>query len=168
MYRRYGAGATSLGGWCPSEVPPDLTIPARWQIPVRIDMSRVVARREHTSAALYISAREGCGLADRSGLIHWRCDAAGHQQAPDGRTADTLTVHDGKWAYCPGDVAAKDHVWTATGGVQIEMLRRGSPTISLDLDMRPVTPTGTAAASRKAAARSGGTPTARKRATPQG
>ena len=131
-------------------------------------MSRVVARREHTSAALYISAREGCGLADRSGLIHWRCDAAGHQEAPDGRTADTLTVHDGKWAYCPGDVAAKDHVWTATGGVQIEMLRRGSPTISLDVDTGSVTRPGAAAARPRAAARSGGTTTARKRATPQG
>jgi len=100
-------------------------------------------------------------------LIHWHCDAAGHQEAPDGRTADTLTVHDGKWAYCPGDVAAKDHVWTATGGVQIEMLRRGSPTISLDVDTGSVTP-GAAAARPRAAARSGGTTTARKRATPQG
>ena len=74
-------------------------------------------------------------MADQSGLIHWRCDAAGHQQAPNGRTADTLTVHDGQWAYCPRDVAASGHVWTATNGVLIEMLRRSSPTISLDVDV---------------------------------
>ena len=104
-------------------------------------------------------------MAEHSGLIHWRCDAAGHQQA-EGRTADTLTVHDGQWAYCPRDVAADDHAWTATGGVQIELLRRGSPTISLDVDLKPAS-RPTAAAPGRAPARAGGT-TARKRATPRG
>lgn len=101
-------------------------------------------------------------MAEQSGLIHWRCDAAGHQQ-PDGRTVDTLTVHDGKWAYCPRDVAADDHAWTATGGVQIELLRRGSPTISLDADVQPAARPASATPAR---ARAGGTP--RKRATPRG
>lgn len=80
-----------------------------------------------------------------------------------GRTADTLTVHDGKWSYCPMDIREKEHAWESTGGVRIELLRRGSPTISLDLDVRPhlgtkspSTPAGTPAGTS-----SGGT--ARKR-----
>lgn len=77
------------------------------------------------------------GLSEQTGLIHWRCEAAGHQQGLEGRTADTLTVHDGRWAYCPMDVTANGHDWNETGGVRIEMLRRGSPIIDLDLDVRP-------------------------------
>lgn len=76
-------------------------------------------------------------MADGTGLIYFRCAALDHQKGVDGRTADTLTVHEGKWSYCPHDVRAKDHEWIATGGMQIEMLRRGSPTINLDLDVRP-------------------------------
>lgn len=72
-----------------------------------------------------------------SGLIHYRCTASGHQQGVAGRTADTLTVHESKWSYCPMDIRAKDHQWEPTGGVPIESLRRGSPTINLDLDVRP-------------------------------
>lgn len=79
----------------------------------------------------------GEGLAQESGLIHYRCTAAAHQQGVEGRTADTLTVHDGKWSYCPKDIREKDHVWESTGGIRIELLRRGSPTINLDLDVRP-------------------------------
>lgn len=106
-------------------------------------------------------------MPEQSGLIHWRCDAAGHQQAPAGRTADTLTVHDGLWAYCPRDVAADGHAWISTGGVQIELLRRGAPTISLDADVEPRATPAKSAARGRAAERAGGT-TARKRATPRG
>ena len=107
----------------------------------------------------------GEGLAQESGLIHYRCTAATHQQGVEGRTADTLTVHDGKWSYCPKDIREKDHTWESTGGIRIELLRRGSPTINLDLDVRPhvgtkpaSTPAGTSSSSSN-----GGT--ARKRTT---
>ena len=100
-----------------------------------------------------------------SGLIHYRCAAPTHQHGVDGRTADTLTVHEGKWSYCPRDIRAQDHTWEPTGGVRIELLRRGSPTIDLDLDVRghlgtkaPSTPGAPAAG-----ASNGGT--ARKRTT---
>ena len=76
-------------------------------------------------------------MAQESGLIHYRCAAPSHQQGVEGRTADTLTVHEGKWSYCPKDIRATDHLWQPTGGVRIELLRRGSPTINLDLDVRP-------------------------------
>lgn len=79
----------------------------------------------------------GTVLAQESGLIHYRCSAPAHQQGVEARTADTLTVHEGKWAYCPKDIREKDHVWEPTGGIRIELLRRGSPTINLDLDVRP-------------------------------
>ena len=72
-----------------------------------------------------------------------------------------VKVHEGKWSYCPRDIRAKDHVWEPTGGVRIELLRRGSPTINLDLDVRPhvgaKTPAGPSGATTN-----GGTP--RKRA----
>ena len=114
-------------------------------------------------------ARRGKSLAEQSGLIHWRCDAAGHQQAPAGRTADTLTVHDGRWAYCPKDVAATGHQWKETGGVRIELLRRASPQIDLDLDIGPVANGGspaTASPRRTVSRVAGGTAT-RKRTTPK-
>lgn len=96
-----------------------------------------------------------------SGLIHYRCTAPGHQQGAEGRTADTLTVHEGKWSYCPMDVRAKEHRWEPTGGVQIEMLRRGSPTINLDLDVRPHVP------GAKPAAQSDSTTTRKRTPTPK-
>ena len=109
-------------------------------------------------------------MQDQSGLIHWRCEAAAHRQGADGRTPDTLTVRDGSWAYCPMDVAATGHDWKNTGGVRIEMLRRGSPTIDLDLDIGP--PVDRASSTEgprgRAAARAGGGTTTRKRTTPKG
>jgi len=76
-------------------------------------------------------------LDQDSGLIHYRCTAPSHQHSVEGRTADTLTVHEGKWSYCPMDIRANDHQWQPTGGVRIELLRRSYPRISLDLDIRP-------------------------------
>ncbi len=105
-------------------------------------------------------------LAQGSGLIHYRCTASTHQQGVEGRTADTLTVHEGKWSYCPKDIREKDHVWQPTGGIRIELLRRGSPTINLDLDVRPhvgTKPASTPAGPSSPSVSNGGTP--RKRAT---
>ena len=99
-----------------------------------------------------------------SGLIHYRCTAPSHQHGVEGRTADTLTVHEGKWSYCPKDIRANDHTWQPTGGIRIELLRRGSPTINLDLDVRPHvgTKAPSTPAGPSAGTSSGGT--ARKRA----
>lgn len=107
-------------------------------------------------------------MAQESGLINYRCTAPSHQQGVEGRTADTITVHEGKWSYCPMDIRATGHEWQPTGGVRIELLRRGSPTINLDLDVRPHL--GSKASSTPAdqvtTGASGNGGTARKRTTP--
>ena len=76
-------------------------------------------------------------MADGTALIYFRCAVPSHQNGVAGRTADTLTIHEGKWSYCPFDIGVGGHDWQDTGGMRIEMLRRGSPTINLDLDVRP-------------------------------
>lgn len=101
-------------------------------------------------------------MLEQTGLIHWRCDAAAHQQGVDGRTPDTLTVHDGRWAYCPLDAGAPGHDWKPTGGVRIELLRRATPIIDLDAAPQPPAKTPSAPAARDAAA---GT-AAKKRTSP--
>lgn len=103
-----------------------------------------------------------------SGLIHYRCTASGHQQGVAGRTADTLTVHESKWSYCPMDIRAKDHQWEPTGGVPIESLRRGSPTINLDLDVRPHVPSAKPAAQTGATARPSSAASSAKKRAPKG
>lgn len=105
-------------------------------------------------------------MSEHTNLIQFRCDSAAHQHGLGGRTADTLTVHDGKWAYCPMDVAAADHDWKDTGGVRIEMLRRGSPRIDLDLDVGPHVDLSRPGGSPRG--RTAGGTTTRKRATPKG
>lgn len=102
-----------------------------------------------------------------SGLIHYRCTAPGHQQGAVGRTADTLTVHESKWSYCPMDIRAKGHQWEPTGGVAIETLRRGSPTINLDLDVRPHVPPVKAAAPDRATARPASAASSAKKRAPK-
>lgn len=56
-------------------------------------------------------------------LIYFRCVNAKHQEAR-GNESDTLTIHDGKWAYCPHDIRVKGHEWEATGGVTLDDARR--------------------------------------------
>lgn len=90
-------------------------------------------------------------MLEQTGLIHWRCDAAAHQQGIDGRTPDTLTVHDGRWAYCPLDAGAHGHNWKPTGGVRIELLRRATPIIDLDAAPPPPAKPPSAGAARAAA-----------------
>ena len=55
-------------------------------------------------------------------LIYFRCTNPAHQQAASNKS-DTLTIHEGKWAYCGHDIRAKGHVWTATNGITIEQVR---------------------------------------------
>ena len=62
-------------------------------------------------------------MPDQAPLIHYRCTAPAHQQ-PQGTQSDTLTIHEGKWAYCAHDIRAKGHQWTDTGGVTLNDVRR--------------------------------------------
>ena len=55
-------------------------------------------------------------------LIQYRCVTEKHQEAKAGNS-DTLTVHEGKWAYCPFDVRAKGHEWDDTGGLSVNEVR---------------------------------------------
>lgn len=100
-------------------------------------------------------------MNDGTGLIYFRCAAPAHQKAAEGRTTDTLTVHESKWSFCPYDVNSSGHEWMSTRGVQIETLRRGSPTINLDLDLRPRTEKPAAAAA------AGASSTTKKSAEPR-
>lgn len=63
-------------------------------------------------------------MREREALVHFRCAAASHQ-ALRGRESDTLTIHEGKWAYCPHDIRAKGHQWTETGGQTLSHVRLG-------------------------------------------
>lgn len=56
-------------------------------------------------------------------LIHFRCTNAKHQDARGG-VSDTLTIHEGMWAYCPHDIRVKGHEWEPTGGVSMSEVRR--------------------------------------------
>ncbi len=44
-------------------------------------------------------------------LIRYRCANPEHQR-PTKRVSDTMTIHDGSWAYCPHDVRVADHRWS--------------------------------------------------------
>jgi hypothetical protein len=61
-------------------------------------------------------------VPEKHALVHFRCVNPKHQQ-PAGSKSDTLTIHEGKWAFCAHDIRAKDHEWTDTGGVSLEQLR---------------------------------------------
>jgi hypothetical protein len=63
-------------------------------------------------------------VREREALIHYRCAAAAHQELR-GRESDTLTIHEGKWAYCAHDIRAKGHEWTETGGQTFSQVRLG-------------------------------------------
>jgi len=61
-------------------------------------------------------------VRERQALVYYRCMAAAHQEL-SGRESDTLTIHEGKWAYCPHDVRAEGHEWTETGGQTLAEVR---------------------------------------------
>ena len=55
-------------------------------------------------------------------LIEFVCVAAAHKPHRSGEHASTVTVHEGRWAYC--DSPAEDgHDWVASGGIPLELLR---------------------------------------------
>ena len=57
-------------------------------------------------------------------LIAYECTAADHRA--DAEHADKLTIHEGHWAFCPLSVTAKDHVWSETGGADVNELMQKS------------------------------------------
>lgn len=54
-------------------------------------------------------------------LVHYRCIANDHQTGVWGRSG--MTIHDGRWAYCPAGGVTAAHHWTETGGVRFADLR---------------------------------------------
>ncbi|HYK98799.1 MAG TPA: hypothetical protein VEU77_10460 [Candidatus Acidoferrales bacterium] len=62
-------------------------------------------------------------MPEEGSLIQFCCVAADHQDAK-GSSSDTLTIHEGKWAFCPYDIRANGHEWEATGGVSVAEVRR--------------------------------------------
>jgi hypothetical protein len=63
-------------------------------------------------------------VPDQGPLIHYRCVTPAHQQSRGGTQSDTLTIHEGKWAYCAHDIRAKGHEWADTGGKTLDEVRR--------------------------------------------
>ncbi len=61
-------------------------------------------------------------MPEERALIQYRCVADDHQEP--GSKSDTLTIHEGKWAFCPRDSRAKGHRWEDTGGVTLTEVRR--------------------------------------------
>ncbi len=63
----------------------------------------------------------------KGGLVHFVCIADAHLSPERKSASDTLTVVEGRWAYCALDAKGEDHQWRATDGVTIESLRSGLP-----------------------------------------
>jgi hypothetical protein len=59
-------------------------------------------------------------MTRRFALVQFTCDAHVGAQG-GGRRSGTLTVHQGKWAFCPASRITA-HRWIATGGVKIGQL----------------------------------------------
>jgi len=59
-------------------------------------------------------------------LIEFVCIAAAHRPRHQGEHPSTVTVHNGRWAYC--DSPADDgHDWVTSGGVPLDRLRQRPP-----------------------------------------
>lgn len=56
-------------------------------------------------------------------LVHFRCTNPAHA-LPASERSDTLTLHEGLWAYCPFNVREGGHDWETTGGVPLDQLHR--------------------------------------------
>jgi hypothetical protein len=55
-------------------------------------------------------------------LIEFVCIAAAHRPHRSGEHASTVTVYEGRWAYCDSPIEA-GHDWVASGGIPLELLR---------------------------------------------
>jgi hypothetical protein len=61
-------------------------------------------------------------------LIEFICTNGAHRPHHDGEHASTVTVHQGRWAYCDSPVDG-GHEWVASGGVPLELLQSRSGAI---------------------------------------
>lgn len=112
---------------CSREFPP---------IPVRVRHSvRLVTGEESTEAGRAGSRRSPgrrlsaafsdwyamANLSPGTALIEFRCVRREHgKRSP----RVTLTIHEGKWAFCAHEGATSQHDWTPTGGVTVRELLR--------------------------------------------
>jgi hypothetical protein len=64
-------------------------------------------------------------------LIEFVCISTAHRPRHLGEHASTVTVHNGRWAYCDSP-ADEGHEWVASGGVPLDQLRRRTPAIGLE------------------------------------
>lgn len=55
-------------------------------------------------------------------LIEFRCVRSEHNQRS---IRLTLTIHQGKWAFCAHEGETSEHRWAPTGGVQLRDLMQG-------------------------------------------
>ena len=55
-------------------------------------------------------------------IIEYECVAPTHR--PSLSRVDKLTIHGGRWAFCPFDARADGHEWQATGGADFDTLLR--------------------------------------------
>jgi hypothetical protein len=58
--------------------------------------------------------------------VAYECTTPSHQVGDGG--PDKLTVHDGKWAFCPFDAKAEGHVWGPNRGLPLSMLQHAAAT----------------------------------------
>jgi len=57
-----------------------------------------------------------------SKLIEFECIASTHQASRE--HPDKLTIHQGRWAFCPFGALADGHDWRGTGGEDLAALMR--------------------------------------------
>ena len=62
-------------------------------------------------------------MPEERALIYYRCVTEKHQEPRPQGPSDLLTVHEGKWAYCPHDIRATGHEWKDTGGKTVVEVR---------------------------------------------
>jgi hypothetical protein len=55
-------------------------------------------------------------------LVEYECVAPDHQERLE--RPDKLTVHDGRWAFCPCDTHENGHVWKLVDGDGLSDLQR--------------------------------------------
>lgn len=65
-------------------------------------------------------------------LVHFECVAGAHQRNATPERQGTITIHEGRWAYCHGALAEADHEWVSTGGVPFGtlLIRKRASTIA--------------------------------------